>query len=341
MEWIQSEGPMTPPSELRHVSFSPWGAWPSGEIGLSFRASFDAGASFAIAPAFNDQFALFMSDGGKPSDPDGIAVAPVVTPENGDVPASLQVDDGNTVLFASRRSDKYLLGVAGADAATPARVRTITTIGGTVAIGTAWPVACGEGLSARAVSVSPGTGWLLAAAIAPDTFGLADCSDFEQLSPSELVIARVDSELGVPSFAAGFTPTELVRAIAWAKADGEAPWLVWLGPSTLGVVRIDARGLLDSVMLTIPVTGLEYRLATAPFRDGVLVFFTSAGSTSVVFVAETGVPSVTLSPPELANLEAVDALPSPDGKSVLLSGVRPGGGSEDRIRLARLQCAAE
>jgi hypothetical protein len=59
--WTTTEGPKTPPSELRHTSFAAWGTWPAdGTIGPSYLANYDGGQSFDAAPAASG-FSVFLA----------------------------------------------------------------------------------------------------------------------------------------------------------------------------------------------------------------------------------------------------------------------------------------
>jgi hypothetical protein len=60
--WQASEGPMSPPIELRHTSFQPWGVWPAnGTLGPSYLAEYDGALAFYAAPSFTDFNVVFAA----------------------------------------------------------------------------------------------------------------------------------------------------------------------------------------------------------------------------------------------------------------------------------------
>lgn len=58
--WKTTEGPMNPPTELRHTSFQPWGPWPAdGTLGPSYLADYDGSQELSAAPSSTDFSLVF------------------------------------------------------------------------------------------------------------------------------------------------------------------------------------------------------------------------------------------------------------------------------------------
>ncbi|MEP7119965.1 MAG: hypothetical protein ABJE95_03600 [Byssovorax sp.] len=78
--WQANEGPSTPPIELRHTSFQPWGPWPAdATLGPSYLATYDGGQGFYAAPSQTDFSLVFAS----PSPGTGLIYLSHLTPGKG------------------------------------------------------------------------------------------------------------------------------------------------------------------------------------------------------------------------------------------------------------------
>jgi hypothetical protein len=332
MEWFRSEGPVNPPSELRHVTLSPWGSWMAAELAPSYLAHLDGGASFAVASAPSNQFALLLSDGGKPSPPSGVSFMPSMSPGSGMTTKSVEVDVGDFALFASNLGNQYLIGAKSSDPSLPARIRTITVNAFSVLTFTPpAPLACAQSLSADAVI--GGEGWLVATTSASD-FAPSDCNNLTTLDATSIRIVDVDDLDGKAKLVTTLPLGKVVDRLVLARLANGNPWLAWRTSAGDGAARLDNAGKIESQ--TSIASGPNNRFTAAPFQTGLLVARGGDTSTQLVFVPGNGTASPPISPAALSGMGPVDAIASPDGKSVLLGAVVPG--QADRIRVARIRC---
>jgi len=330
MEWTMGDAA---PSELRHTSFSPWGAWPTSPLGPSFRASFDAGRSFAVTSAPKNHFALVMSDGGKPTEPDGILFTADGTPGSGDVPPTEPVDDGVRVLFAAANANRFLIGVGESDGSAPVSIRSLTRTGTSTGLGTRWPIACGTNVSADAVA--GGDGWWVATSGVAASFGAEDCTAFAGTAPNRVFVARVDVGLGIPNRTVDFEAVGGVRHVFLQAQPNKAPWLAWLDDAGAHVVMLDrTNGTALAGPFDVPADATAERIAAIPFLEGVLVARGSDGAVS--YVGSNGMVASPITVPALGGATVWDGLAAPKNDAALLSLVVPG--DPDRIQVARLRC---
>jgi hypothetical protein len=153
------------PTELRHVSFEPWDAWPGGTIFDPYLADFDRGVSFAIAPTPGDEFALLMTTDNFPPPADMRFVRNMV-PYSPSIDALTAVPGGSDqALFVGLLHQQHLLGYALPSFNRESRMRIADlTINGTV-LGP--PIALGCASDELTADVASGTtGWLVAASSA-------------------------------------------------------------------------------------------------------------------------------------------------------------------------------
>lgn len=333
MEWVMAGSPATTPSELRHTTFQPWGAWPEAALGPSYRASFDGGVSFAVTSAPENRFAMVLSDGGKPTEPDGVLFAPQVSPGSGDVPVSQPIDEGAAALFASLEGNATLVGLGSGVASGSLGVRTLTSFGPIFAIGSRWPLACSRKPAGDAIGSSGG--WLVAANGAAGTFGVDVCGAFEDLPSNRVYLSRVESGLGIPTLVATLEAEGDVSRIFLETGAKKTAWLAWSDGSAVRAARLALpTGEVAVAPVVVSTDGLEGGFAATPFLDGLLVV--SGEGPLLRFVAPDGTVSTPRELPEVVERRPFDALPAPKGNAGLFSFSKVG--SPDRVELARIGC---
>jgi hypothetical protein len=117
------------------------------------------------------------------------------------------------------------------------------------------------------------------------------------------------------------------------------PWLAWGNanlPISDGVARLDPGGTMLS-QVAVPNPG-HNRFAAAPMLGGLLLGRGYANSVNLTFVHPDGSVSPAMPIPALDGTGVLEALPSPDGKSVLLALQSSPVAPEARVKLARVRC---
>jgi hypothetical protein len=284
-EWFVVEGPMSPPSELRHTSFLPWGdSWPSdGSIAPSFLADLDAGVSFAAAPSQGERLALFMSDGGKPAPPAGALFSPDFVPGSGALPAKITIQAAvDRVLFSALRAggspeDSYhLLGMELLALSRVSLLATARETRGGIEVAGPITFACADTPTSADAVASEG-GWLVASSMS--SAAVTGCLNPGPTGPPDmLIVARVDLDAGF--VIVGALSSDIVERVRVAPDGVGGASVAW---STLGgrilVMRVDAFGmtLLEPVDIVAPGdTILPASLAIAPYGDRLLVAYVRA-----------------------------------------------------------------
>jgi hypothetical protein len=336
IRWQMPGGAPMPPSELRHVSFAPWGAWLSGDVAPSYLADLDRGVSFAIGNAPGNHFALLMSSG-KPGG--GMVFTPSMTPNSGALPPLTKVNDGTIALFlATRGGNGYLAGFWPAQAADKAKyVQLVTNTGTSVIPGVPQPITCTGTFPAQGSgAVGTAGGWLLAMG-GSGAFGSAMCPSGTMFD-STIHLATVDSE-GKPKSAGTLSTGKPFGFVALTAVPGQKPWLAWSHtPADVdGVLRLDESGVPNGGLVEVPNPGY-IRFAAVTWQGGLLLLRGNAASSHATFVAPNGAVSTTRPLASLGANGIAEALASPDGKSVLIALTAAPAAQLDRIRLARLRC---
>jgi len=251
MEWKVVEGPAPIPSELRHVSFKPWGQWPQGALAPSYLADFDGGVRFDVSAAGGGRFALAFSDDGKPGSPNGAILNADMTPTEGSIGQSVTLDPTATdILFVAYNEPTHLVGY-GMPNGLEWRLRTATKAG-TYALGTPFVLACSSGENVSAGAVTSQDGWLLGVSNATN-FMPASCPAMAG-PPTKLQLAFVDKNLGA-SLGDTITTVEPIVRVRLAPHP-EGAWVVWteLGNSglSLRLVRVDTNAKIVVGPIELP-----------------------------------------------------------------------------------------
>ncbi len=341
MEWKVVEGPAPIPSELRHVSFKPWGLWPQGELAPSYLADFDGGVRFDVAAATGGRFALAFSDFGKPGSPQGAIFNANMVPTEGSIGQSVTLDpSADDILFVQYNDPAHLVayGVMGIGPQTI--LRTVTKAGSTYVLGAPSLVACADGASADAVAFQ--NGWLLAisnaAPFMPDSCGPVAGT------PTELQLAFVDDSGG----ASLGDVVKTVEAIVQVKVapHPEGAWVAWTEMGIVPqvrVVRVDANAkiVMGPIFLTNMAVETDY-LAAGNIGDMLLVAHAEpqdgGGHALLVNVIDEMGTVLTSSGLFAADqLTPGDLLGSPGGNAALLSWTESVG-LQQRTKLMRLEC---
>ncbi len=344
--WTTTEGPKTPPSELRHTSFHAWGVWPAdGTIGPSYLASYDGGQSFVAAPAasgFSVLLALPSSseiDFMTPFTPGSGAAAGMVS--------ALPVAATPIFLAQGVDPDIHLLGFSGSNQGTHDLrvVRLSDTMGGEKtfpALGCAV-----DPIVAAAVAVDDG--FLVAFSGASKILD-PDCATGTGIgSARRLFIAHVDANASiVPAVNIPGTkaegPIEVVKIVG---VPGGAI-VVWKHQFGAGLERrrVDLKGNVIGTSAAMPFFGDAATLSATAFGNYLAIAWSSAPTDAPpqvhVYVTGDGDPGP-LDPsvdfhvgPPIAGRTAILASPSGTGLLVAWSSAAPGG---SEIQLARLGCS--
>lgn len=346
--WQVVEGPATPPTELRHTSFEPWGAWPGGAaLGPTFLADLDAGTTFAAARAGGDRLALLFADVQDPP-AGGLRFSPDFIPGSGDVPPSILLDaTAQAAVFAVEDADVHFIGTSSI-APTGGELLELGLIDGNGYLEGPSIYGCGLGAPRAAASPSPP---LLVFAYATQPLG--DCLTDPAAPPSELWVGSGDTT----AFGASFARSEaapITDVGVTVRSDGA--WVVWsvglAGAPQIRATRADPFGDLQGEDFAVTQPGdapSPGTMAVASFEDFLAVAWWQAppgapGRLRVRLLAPDGAPlaqsDLSLEVPS-GEAPAISGRPvllgAPLGRAALLAWSQTLAGS-DRIRLTRLDC---
>jgi len=163
MEWSDAGFPNAP-KEIRHTTFSPWGAaFPTADAAPSFLADLDKGVSFDATTAPGG-FALLMSGSGGVSG--GLSFNPFFVPGDGGVAPSFDLAPPTTVEFVSHDGQgRFLFGVRNSFG--PMGISVLNAVvaslgpGGGLSIDAGpFPIACAQGAVHAEVGFT-GQDWLV------------------------------------------------------------------------------------------------------------------------------------------------------------------------------------
>jgi hypothetical protein len=357
-EWVSVEGPgPNLPSELRHTSFQPWGAWPSSELGPSFLADFDGGGSFAGSPQADGGFALMMSDAGQVGAPVGAFAKFDFTPGKGAVPGTSHAIDAASERVGAFNAGWFLLQRGAGDTHKKLYGYNWRTNGKPETWATA-AMSCSDRFIANGddlVRIDE-TRWLGASAFGTSAFG-SNCGgasqprNVQRLQFQHLPGGGID--FSFRGTVGGLPYTGEVIDIVDVEARTDDAWLMWTyeNTSTLSEVQFMRFGLSDhdpveGSKISFPVGGPPIKpgtLALASHGDDALIAMAlSDGRTPSIAVirvdaAGTISGSVPLAIPN-EPLGRLAILGDPQQRFVLVAWAEPNADSQAVLKLARFRC---
>jgi hypothetical protein len=342
--WQGTEGPTTPPIELRHSSFHPWDAWPAdGTIGPSYLAEYDGNRVFYAAPSHTD-FTVFFAN---PPPGPGLTYFSHLTPGSGALGTKGSLGGGPAQAHFLERGtdpDVDLFGFSYSVAAL--HVFNIVRKNDTLGV-TAVAPDLGCALDPILAAAAPFGEDFLVAFSSGSKFSDPGCASGSGITAAQrLFVARVDKngtaeiaqEILVPGGTGKITSVKLVP-----RLDGA--WLAWthlLNPA-IQVMRLAPTGQVTAGPFEVPFSGDTTTLSATSLGDRLALAW---GVTAADMPFQIGL-SVVSTP---GNVEAKAAmnlgqqpvgrtalLGSPSGKALLVSwGEQEATGSQ--LRLARLAC---
>jgi hypothetical protein len=332
---------MTPPIELRHTSFQPWGAWPAnGTLGPSYLAEYDGSLAFYAAPSFTDFNVVFAN----PHPGVGLKYLSHLTPGSGALgtPEPLGAGGGDDrPCFLERGADPHvnLLGfsTAGGGAYSFNILRRNDTVAGSTLTKD-----LGCALDPIVAAAAPIGEEFLVAFSGGGAVGGPGCST----TASVLFIGRVTKQgtfAGVQQIDPAM-PNSTIKSVKMVPRNDGA-WLAWTDTlSGLHVTRLDATGKLVTAPTEVLFTGNLDTLSATSLGDRLALAWSVTAADApaqirVKVLSTTGNVdadlAVNLGPPATGRTAI---LGSPSNTSLLLGWseeVSPG----PQIRLARLACS--
>jgi len=344
--WEVVEGPATPPVELRHTTFEPWGDWPGGAaLGPTFLADLDAGTTFAAARAGGDRLALLFADFQEPP-AGGLRFSTDFVPGSGDVPPSALVHPGaQAAVFAVESVDRHFVGTS-SPTPTGGELLELAVLDDGPLGGFSW-YGCGLG-PPKAAAVPTASGAVFAYATQP----FSDCLVDPPAPPTDLWVGYVDE----PGFGAQLQVSEgaLITDVGVAPRSNGA-WVVWRadlnGSPRISAAPASSSGVLNDGLFfvtqpgdapspgTMAVAGFEDHLAVAWWQPqgvgGFLRVRLLAPDGSLVAERDIELDVPPGQSPAITGRPAF--LGAPAGKAALLAWSQSLA-EGDRLQLTRLDC---
>ena len=343
--WKAAEGPMNPPTELRHTSFQAWGPWPAnGTLGPSYLASYDGDQGFYAAPSFTDFNVVFAN----PPPANGLTYVSHLTPGSGALGMATAVGSGEErPCFVERSTDPHVHLLGFSNVAAGVWNFDISRMNDPVA-GSMVTTNLGCSINPIVAGAAPSGADFLVAFASGSPFKDPGCAAGTISTPALwLFVARVtdqgkvelaqqvELELG----AGTITSVKMV-----SRLDGA--WLAWTDTvnSDIHVLRLDPSGKSAGSPVLIPFSGDVESISATTFGDRLALAWSvmAADAPSQIrinLVSAAGNVDVDLSinlGPQATGRTAI--LGSPANTSLLLAWseeVSPG----PQLRLARLACS--